>query len=127
MIDLEDAQAFRRMRIAQAEGFEPRAQHDRLAHTAPDGLGQRLLGEAAARGDEQAQRPQAFVPRPLIGLEAAFRAENVARKRIAKDASSLQQLIAARCPAAARAVRLGRSSLIKAATIQTRRAGFRSL
>ena len=67
--------------------LEPGAQHDRLTHPAPHSLGQSLLGEAAARGDEQAQRPQASVPRPLVGLEAALDAQNLAREGIAKDAS----------------------------------------
>ena len=98
MVDLEDAQATCRMRVAQPEGLESGAQHDRLAHTALHGLGQRLLGEAAARGDEQAQRPQALVARPLVGLEAALDAENLAREGIAKDATLLQQLMRGAMP-----------------------------
>ncbi|BDV37616.1 hypothetical protein DSM21852_08690 [Methylocystis bryophila] len=93
MIDLEHAQPLLRMGIAQRKSVESRAQHNRLAQAACDGLGQRRLGKAAARRDEKPQRPQAPVPRALISLGAAFRAENFAREGVVKDASPLETLM----------------------------------
>ncbi len=54
-IDLEDAHAFVRIRIAQREGVETGAEHDHLAHAAGNGLGETVFGEAAACGDKAAK------------------------------------------------------------------------
>ncbi len=54
MIHLEHLQVG--VGIAQGEGVEARPQHHHLAHAPDHGGGDAVLGEAAARGHEQARR-----------------------------------------------------------------------
>lgn len=57
MVHLEDGQPHGLVRIAAAEGVQPRPQHRQLPHAALHRVGQRVLGEAAADGDEETHQP----------------------------------------------------------------------
>src|SRR5580692_5002540 len=93
MIDLEDREAGLSMRIAQPERVEPRAEYDELAHAPRHRLGEALLGEAAARGDEEAHGAP-------IGIFLRFADDRLGRlaedgdcKRIAENRAALEQLM----------------------------------
>ena len=102
MVELEDAQIVGRLQSV-SEGVETRAQHQDLPHAVFDRQGRRILGEAAAHGDEQAQRPPL---RPLPGeSDGAFsvRPQDRKRERIGEDEAPLEDLM--RGPVSRRAQR----------------------
>ena len=92
MIKLEDAHLPGRLQSV-SEGVETGAQHQDLPHAVRYRFARRILGEAAAHGDEQTQRPPL---RPLPGeRDGAFGVwpEDRKRERIGEDEAPLEDLM----------------------------------
>src|SRR5208337_541114 len=70
MVDREDAQPQASMGITKSESVEPRPQRHRLPHAALDRACERGFREAAARRDQQAQRPAPRLDGACVGLAA---------------------------------------------------------
>jgi hypothetical protein len=92
MIELEDAQVPGRLEPI-GEGVEAGAQDQDLLHAFFDRMGRRVLGETAAHGDEQAQRPPL---RPFLGERdgaLGVLAQDPERQRIGEDEPPLEDLM----------------------------------
>ena len=102
MIELEDAQVLGPLEPI-GEGVETRAQHQDLPHAFFDRTARRVLGEAAAHGDEQAQAPPL---RPFPGERdgvVGVWPEDRKRERVGEDEAPLEDLM--RRPVSRRAKR----------------------
>jgi hypothetical protein len=92
MIELEDAQILSRLKSI-GEGVETCAEHDDLPHAVTNCAPRRVLGEAAAHRDEQAQRPPL---RPLFGERnriVGVLPEDGERERVGEDKPTLENLV----------------------------------
>jgi hypothetical protein len=102
MIELEDPQ-FRGPLESIGESVETGAQHQDLPHAFLDRMGRRILGEAAAHGDEKAQTsPLRALPGERDGA-VGLRPEDAKRKRIGEHEPPLEDLV--RRPVSRRAKR----------------------
>ena len=102
MIELEDAQVPRRLESV-SERVETRAQHQDLPHAFFDRMARRILGEAAAHGDEQAQAsPLRPFPGERDGVVGVW-PEDRKRERVGEDEAALEDLM--RRPVSRRAKR----------------------
>ena len=92
MVELEEEQVLRRLE-AIGESVEPGAEDDELPDACGDGGFRRVLGEAAAHGDEDPQRPllrRRRAPRDrLFGVVA----EDAKRQRIGEHETALEPLM----------------------------------
>ncbi len=75
------------------EGVEARAEYEDLPHALSDRAASHILGEAAAHGDEQAQRPPLG---PLLGQRdrlVGVLPEDRERQRVGEDDPALENLM----------------------------------
>ena len=93
MVDLEDPQARARVRVAQRERVEARAEHHGLAHAPRDRGGERVLRDPAACRDEEAQGPPARVRPGRRGDGRGVLAEDRRRERVGEDRAALEDLV----------------------------------
>jgi len=92
MIELEDAEIAGRLETV-GEGVETGAEHDDLPQPLLDRGPRRILGKAAAHGDEEAQGPTL---RPLPAKRDGFirvRPEDGERERIGEDEPMFENLV----------------------------------
>ena len=92
MIELEEEQVRRRLE-AIGESVEPGAEDDDLPHAGGDGGFRRVLGEAAAHGDEDPQRPLLRRRRGPRDRLLGFVAEDAKRHRIGEHETALEPLV----------------------------------
>ena len=92
MIDLEYTQAGARLQPV-GERVEPGAEHDDLPRALFDRLPRRLLGDAAARRDEQAQPAAGGIFAGLREYGLGVLAQDGQRERIGENPAALENLM----------------------------------
>jgi hypothetical protein len=76
--------------IAVGEGVEPGAEDHQLPRAAAYSQAERVLGEAAASGDKEAQGPPVRIGDSLSGNSLRTLAQDLERQGIVKDAAMVK-------------------------------------